>query len=324
MSSLQPCTALLFLLLPSLSLAESFITGTPLVSGPYGIDPSNFLDTTTHSGTNISFNLKGFNTSIPAGAISGTGSPIPGWALNIAITPDVSLSDSNFQDKSKFFESTTLSISPPSRNQAPGLERFNTTNWRVCGMVFTAGLGKAETLQAKKLGKDLKGDCSDLLPSDCVSQLQVNSVANIEKRGGGCQGVIKMPTVCNNHFGAAGASDVMGFEMVPIGEGYQDRRSVFFAAGGRATDKENNTALARAQEKVWPVMLVWTHFAENGDVHDSEGSLSCVKGVQTVDEREDGDHHGDDESGGEGSVERMLGWKLMVSLVGVGAVAFAV
>ncbi|KAK3987375.1 hypothetical protein QBC44DRAFT_121561 [Cladorrhinum sp. PSN332] len=328
--SLRPCSAFFFLLLPSLSLSQSFITGTPLLSGPYGIDPSAFLDTTTHTGTNISFPIKGYNTSIPAGPVSGTGNSIPGWSLNIAITPDVSLSGSDSQDASKFFEATTLSITPPSRNQAAGLGRFNGSDWRVCALVFTAGLGGAETEKAKQQGAG-KGDCSELLPSDCINQLQVNSVTNVAERGGGCQGEIKIPSVCNDHFGGRGGNDVMGFEMAPVGDGggYGDRRSTFFAAGSEGVEKGNKTALATAQGKVWPVLLVWTHFAEDGDVHDSEGGLSCVKGEKTVDEGEDGDGDGDGDDGGKesgvsGNLKEVVGWKLLVSLIGAAAVAFAV
>ncbi|KAK4223481.1 hypothetical protein QBC38DRAFT_487613 [Podospora fimiseda] len=327
MSLPQPCSSLfLFLLLPSLSLAQSIITGTPLLSGPYNIDSSSFLDTTTHTGTNISYPIKGFNTSIPAGATSGTGNSVPGWSLNIGITPDVSLSGSNSQDATKFFQATTISIIPPSRNQAAGIERFNESNWRVCALVFTSGLGKSETDEAED---GVRGDCRDLLPSDCVNQLQVNSVTNVAELGGGCQGIITMPTVCNDHFAARGGSDVMGFELLPISGDVKpnvDRRSTFFAAGSEAVDRGNKTALGRAQRKVWPVLLVWTHFAGDGKVHDSQGGLSCVKGVKTVDDGDDdgGDHDGDDGKDSGASLMEVVGWKMMGSLIGAAAVAFAI
>jgi hypothetical protein len=51
---------------------------------------------------------------------------------------------------------------------------------------------------------------------------------------------------------------------------------MFFAAGFDPVQRGNQTALAAAQRRVWPVVLTWTHFDENGAVRDSTGHLSCA------------------------------------------------
>ncbi|KAK0705803.1 hypothetical protein B0T21DRAFT_377613 [Apiosordaria backusii] len=199
--------SLLMLLLPHSSFAQSFVGGTsPLSSAPYGLPASPFLDTTRgyNSISNASFPITGYNISIPAGAADGTAARVQGWALEVAITPDVSLSggSSTLADKKKqFMTATTLKIIPPDEGQVPG---FNDSTWRVCAMVFTGGLvqGTGDTPTILKDDGN-NGGCDDLLPSDCINQLQVNSLAGNGGREGGCSD-ISVPEVCQGYFRLVG------------------------------------------------------------------------------------------------------------------------
>ncbi|KAK4178997.1 hypothetical protein QBC36DRAFT_365620 [Triangularia setosa] len=299
MSSYSIPLSLLMLLLPRSSLAQSFVGGTsPLSSAPYGLPASAFLDMTRgfNSISNASFPITGYNLSIPAGAADGTAARVQGWALEIAITPDISLSGvaSALADKKKqFTTATTLRIIPPDEGQVPG---FNDSTWRVCAMVFTGGLvqGTGDMSTILKDGGD--GGCQEILSSDCINQLQVNSLAGNRGKEGGCSDV-SVPEVCQGYFrlvGVEGNSPVgTGYEITPIGNNGNsvnplaaDRSSIFFAAGSSATEKGNSSSIREAEHMIWPVLMTWTHFAESGEVHDSTGSLSCVQAKQTVNEGE--------------------------------------
>lgn len=63
-----------------------------------------------------------------------------------------------------------------------------------------------------------------------------------------------------------------------------DRGQVFFAEGSDPAGEDDESVLAAAEKKVWPVVLTWTHFAASGEVHDSVGWLSCVKAPERAEE----------------------------------------
>ncbi|KAK4652483.1 hypothetical protein QC762_502790 [Podospora pseudocomata] len=295
MSSYSIPLSLLMLLLPRSSFAQSFVGGTsPLSSAPYGLPAAPFLETIRgfNSISNASFPITGYNLSIPAGAADGTASRVQGWALEIGITPDVSLSGvaSTLSDKKKqFMTTTTLKIIPPDEGLVPG---YNASTWRVCAMVFTGGLvqGTGNTSKILKDGGD--GGCEQMLPSDCINQLQVNGLAGNGGKEGGCSDV-SVPAVCQEYFrlvGVEGDSPRM-VEITPISKNENggnplaaDRSSLFFAAGSSPTEKGNSSSIREAEHMIWPVLMTWTHFAESGEVHDSSGSLSCVQAKQTVNE----------------------------------------
>lgn len=72
-----------------------------------------------------------------------------------------------------------------------------------------------------------------------------------------------------------------------------NRRSMFFSAGSNPVRKGNRKALREAMTHVWPVLLTWTHFHEDGDVHETTSQLSCAK--TTTSRRQASDAPGTDE-----------------------------
>lgn len=64
---------------------------------------------------------------------------------------------------------------------------------------------------------------------------------------------------------------------------------MFFAAGFDPVQRGNQSALVAAQRRVWPVVLTWTHFDENGAVRDSTSHLSCAKTTGSKEVSSDGE-----------------------------------
>jgi len=182
---------------PGTTLAQSFVGGSDLDSqAPFGIPARDFADATTDPNSRVSFPITGYNTSAPASNDVATGgNGLSGWTASIQVTADVGLatSQNGSVDRSKYTEATRLSIVPP----ASVADQFNRTGWRVCAVVFTGGLGIADTDAAQTANLD--GSCSALLPSDCVQQLQITGLAANSSRGDACED-LAVPSKCAEHF----------------------------------------------------------------------------------------------------------------------------
>ena len=175
--------------------------GSPAQHPPYGLNFSEFTHAITSPISNNSFPCTGYNTSTPAGPVDGTsdGYKIPGWGLDISVAANVPLTNSTSSaiseddKKNKVAEVAVLSLTPPV-----GLQEMDEDNWRVCAIVFTGGLSDTKTQDAQD--KKLDGTCEGLVSSECVQELQVNSVANGTDRNGGC-GNLGVPESCAEYFG---------------------------------------------------------------------------------------------------------------------------
>ncbi|KAK3949156.1 hypothetical protein QBC32DRAFT_373008 [Pseudoneurospora amorphoporcata] len=273
--------------------AQSLTSGSPLHNPPFGLPPSSFALALASPISHASFPTTGYNTSIPAGPSDATGNGIPGWSLEISVAANVPLTNSADESvsaedkKSKVTEAAVLSLVPPST-----LQGLDEESWRVCAIVFTGGLAAGKTEEAQT--KELDGTCAALLPSECIQELQVNSVANSTDRGQEC-GRLIVPDACLEHFGgtmALGRYHGLDVDFVLTKPLLQEvnssnfdqtnRRYSFFAGASAPTGKDNATALVAMERVVWPVVITWTHFSASGEVHDSAGWLSCVKPPNTT------------------------------------------
>ncbi|KAK3689204.1 hypothetical protein B0T22DRAFT_427408 [Podospora appendiculata] len=276
----HPAPLLLLLLLLLLTLttrtaAQSFVGGDLSTQAPFNLAPATFTAATANATSNATFAITGYNTSLPVGPVDGTGTALPGWSLSISVAADVPLSSSGNTsiDKTRFTEATTLSLVPPDGDRAQ--TSYNTSSWRVCAIVFTGGLDDAATDAAA----DLDGGCGALLPDDCIQQLQVNSVAANTSRNGECED-LQVPDICGGYFGDGAVGSA--YADADDASQNEDGSTPFFAAGSAPTGRGNASALAAAERTVWPVLLTWTHFGANGQVHDSAGWLSCVRTPNTT------------------------------------------
>ncbi|KAK1783380.1 hypothetical protein QBC45DRAFT_366175 [Copromyces sp. CBS 386.78] len=257
--------------------AQSLTSGSPLHNPPFGLPPSSFALALASPISNASFPTTGYNTSIPAGPSDATGNGIPGWSLETSVAANVPLTNSTDESvsaedkKSKVTEAAVLSLVPPST-----LQGLDGESWRVCAIVFTGGLAAGKTEEAQTKGLD--GTCAALLPSECIQELQVNSVANSTDRGQEC-GRLVVPDACLEYFGGKVG---VGYEVNSSNFDQTNRRYSFFAGASAPTGKDNATALVAMERVVWPVVITWTHFSASGEVHDSAGWLSCVKAPNTT------------------------------------------
>lgn len=188
---------------PSLASAQQFLTTGSPSNPPFGLPPSSFALAIANPVSNASFPTTGYNTSVPAGPDDATGDGIPGWYISINVAANVPLanaSDSSISaedKKSKVTQATVVSLVPPSTQDGLDAE-----SWRVCAIVFTGGLaaGKTEEAQTKRLD----GTCAALLPSECIQELQINSVANNTVgtgKGNSECGSLVVPDACLEYFG---------------------------------------------------------------------------------------------------------------------------
>ncbi|KAK3317435.1 hypothetical protein B0T19DRAFT_291854 [Cercophora scortea] len=281
----------------------SFVGGDLTTQAPFNLSPSVFTALTTNATSNATFPITGYNTSLPAGPVDGTGTAQSGWSLSISVAADVPLSSSDDAslDKGSFTDATTLSLVRPER------VGYNTSSWRVCAIVFTGGLEDAAT----DVGK-VDGGCTALLPDDCIQQLQVNSVAGNTSRNGECED-LQVPDICGGYFGDGAVGSA--YEIAADDDDDDDDEANqsgtrFFAAGSAPTNKGNASALAAVEKTVWPVLLTWTHFGANGQVHDSAGWLSCVRTPNTT--------AGALESSGSAAGRGVLWWGLLAGLAVAG------
>ncbi|KAL2022140.1 hypothetical protein VTK56DRAFT_5969 [Thermocarpiscus australiensis] len=179
------------------SNAQSFVGGDLSNQAPYGIPAQNFAAAISTPTSNATFAIPGYNTSIPAGAIDGTGTSVDGWSITIGVTGNVPLTGATFNgiDTTQCIDATTLSISPPA-----DIASCNKNDWRVCAIVFTDGLDGT----ASGTGT-LDSSCSAHLPDDCIDQLQVNSVAGKAGRNGTCED-LDIPEACKGYFAGNGGT----------------------------------------------------------------------------------------------------------------------
>lgn len=182
----------LSLLVPS--YAQSYVGGDLSNQAPYGLPSQAFASAISSPLANVGFPIRGYNTSIPAGAIDATAKDISGWSINIGVTTDVPLNGSRYGgiDQSQCIDATTLSIIPPA-----GIAGCDDNSWRVCAIVFTAGLGSAVLNDVQAIKTD--GSCSALLPENCIQKLQADSV--VAQAGGGreCSN-LSIPDECAPYF----------------------------------------------------------------------------------------------------------------------------
>ncbi|KAL2157257.1 hypothetical protein VTH06DRAFT_6297 [Thermothelomyces fergusii] len=282
------------LLVPAYAMAQSFVGGDLSHQAPYGLPVQDFAGAFSSSSSDATFPIRGYNTSLPAGTAGATERAVDGWTLTIGVAANVPLTNAanTAVDRSLCIDATALSIAPPA-----GVPHYNSSSWRVCAVVFTDGLRAGG-------GATPDGTCSDVLPDDCIRQLQADSVAGKAGRAGTCRD-LALPDSCVGHFN--GQNGGTAFEITPIGNGSRaDRRSMFFAAGFNPVQKGNSSALAAAQRHIWPVVLAWTHFGDTGDVQDSAGWLSCAKTTESKEVA------GDGESLGAENVLSIPGWLVLI------------
>ncbi|CCC09601.1 unnamed protein product [Sordaria macrospora k-hell] len=190
----------------SLSPSPSLTTGSFSSDPPFGLPASSLADAIASSISNASFPTTGYNTSIPAGPADATGNGISGWSLQITVAANIPLTNASDSSgisvedkKSKVTEAAVLSLVPPSL-----IESVDEDSWRVCAIVFVGGLATDKTEEARTKGLDLDGTCAALLPSECIQELQVGSVANgtDTSRGRECASLV-VPDACLEYFGGA-------------------------------------------------------------------------------------------------------------------------
>jgi hypothetical protein len=163
----------------SATSAQSFVGGDLSNQAPFGLPASDFADATSHTVSNTTFQIVGYNTSIPAGPIDATGSNEAGWSISIGVSADVALASA-----------------------ADGsVDKFNKSNWRVCAIIFPNGLAAIGGTAEKVQTAGLDGSCAPLLPSDCIQQLQINSVNGSTGANGGCTS-LSIPSTCAKYFQA--------------------------------------------------------------------------------------------------------------------------
>lgn len=100
--------------------------------------------------------------------------------------------------KSLYVAAAGLSITPPAN-----VPKHNTTGWRLCATVFTAGLS---SFAVDRIGKDRAGikmvhdgTCSAILPDACICRLQLTSVIGRWDQGESCQDLY-VPFECAAYF----------------------------------------------------------------------------------------------------------------------------
>ncbi|KAK0712373.1 hypothetical protein B0T26DRAFT_650544 [Lasiosphaeria miniovina] len=294
---------------PLVASAQAYAGGDLDGQVVFGLPAQEIIAVTFDAVSNATFPIKGYNTSIPGGPTDGTGSQLPGWSIFIGVAANVALagSDDASVDKGQFIETTGLFIEPPAAIPV----NYDTNSWRICAVIFAHGLGSAETNTAQTA--QLDGSCTPLLPSECIEQLQVNSVASNSSTDDGCPD-LDMPDVCAKHFsGESGTA----YEITPSNDTTapaDDHRLAFFAAASVPTERDNDSAFASAERAVWPVLLTWTHRGAGGQAHDSAGWLSCIKAPNRIETERVGS------SGGAEAVKRVSKWAL---LFGMGAAVLA-
>ncbi|KAL2129598.1 hypothetical protein VTI74DRAFT_7552 [Chaetomium olivicolor] len=260
----------LSLLVPAYAQSISFVGGDLSDRAPYGLPVSDFFSAVSDPTAASSFGIPGYDTSLPAGSAVDAGrDKISGWSVHVGVTANVPLTNSSDSavDKDLTVDATTLAIQPPAE-----VRGFNSSAWRVCAVVFTAGLKTGGTVKTD-------GSCEGALPQECIRQMQVNAVAGKEGKGGGCRDLAVPESCAGRVRGWSGT----GFPIDPFRNSslMAERRSVFFAAGFTPTKQGNVSALRAAERHVWPLMLIWTHFDEDGEVQDSAGYLSCAKSAES-------------------------------------------
>ncbi|KAK3490115.1 hypothetical protein B0T13DRAFT_519774 [Neurospora crassa] len=256
------CLSLVFHV--SMAVASSHTsTQSPTVGSPsnplFGLPPSDFALAIAHPVSNASFPTTGYNTSIPAGPADATGSEIPGWYLSISVAANIPLTNASSisarDKKSKFTEAAVLSLVPPSTSthRQEGLY-LDAESWKVCAIVFTAGLSDETTETAQTARLD--GTCAALLPSECIQGLQINSVANNigkDKDDLGACGSLAVPDACLEYFGGTIG---VGYEIDSSNFDQSNRRYSFFAGASAPAGKDNASALV-AMERVLRRMQEW-------------------------------------------------------------------
>ncbi|KAH6637334.1 hypothetical protein F5144DRAFT_211397 [Chaetomium tenue] len=168
------------LLLPRFVMAQFFAGGELSQRAPYGLPAQDFAAAIATPASTATFTIAGYNVSIPPAGRFGQASidAIPGWSLTVSVTGNVPLakaSEAAPVDKSLYVAATGLSITPPAN-----VPKHNTTGWRLCATVFTAGLSSFAVDHVRKdragMEKANNGTCSGILPDACIRRLQLTSV----------------------------------------------------------------------------------------------------------------------------------------------------
>ena len=212
----HPLPLFLLSLLSPLTIAQSF-TGGDLSSlpGPYGIPPSTLLEAADAPISYLAVPITGYNTSLPAGSTTATGSgnSLPGWMLAIAVSADIPLVGATDKgiNRKDFMEGTALSVTPPAEMEEPTWRRGD---WRVCAVVFTGGLigGNGDGGNGTGAGTgtggnatERNGQCGRWISQGCIQRLQAGSVTAKGNgtgtgTGGGCVD-LEIPEVCQGYLG---------------------------------------------------------------------------------------------------------------------------
>lgn len=168
----------------------SFAAGNLNNSAPYGISPQLFGNVTQRLNSNATFNITGYNVSSSAGPTA-----IPGWAVTVGITDDISLvnaaNSSNFDT-----EVTTLFISPPGSNVTMD------PSWRICAVVFPGLAGPVPA------STSINGTCNSVLSAACMRDIQTGSSGM--DGNGNCTNY-SLPSSCASFFPTQSANSTTAF-----------------------------------------------------------------------------------------------------------------
>lgn len=189
---------LLTLVLPLLASGQSLVTGDPPANGagPYGIPEDKFRQALSSSEVSAaSYPVPGYRVDAPStdGNASGSDLQDDSWRLGIDVYANVPLRDvprASDADRDKFARVTTVSL-----GHDPAVDMG--ASWRLCATVYL-GLAAAADASKKQAGAGDDGTCAQLLPSDCLKQLQVQA----ESRGIAADGTCSTPGVppkCEEH-----------------------------------------------------------------------------------------------------------------------------
>ncbi|TPX16602.1 uncharacterized protein E0L32_012411 [Thyridium curvatum] len=193
---------LLSLVLPLLASGQSLVTGDPPANGagPYGIPEDKFRQALSSSPASevsaASYPVPGYRVDAPStdGNASGSDLQDDSWRLGIDVYANVPLRDvprASDADKGKYARVTTVSL-----GHSPAVDMG--ASWRLCATVYLGLAAAAADASKKQAGDDDDGTCAQLLPSDCLKQLQVQA----ESRGIAADGTCSTPGVppkCEEH-----------------------------------------------------------------------------------------------------------------------------
>ncbi|CAK7216008.1 hypothetical protein SCUCBS95973_002659 [Sporothrix curviconia] len=281
--------------------AQSEATGDLTLAAPYGIPPAVFNASISRTVRQSAVYVPGYNLSAPEGfGPSGNGSAVVGWQLGVAVADNVPLTNAAAPgiNTAKVIDATTLWLQAPL-----GVEFLNSTAWKLCATVFpyvnmSAAMQGGENVERRTAVSDSSdssdsvsgddsrqnnGNCGAWLTDQCAAALNENALAYGTGADGSCYNMT-VPQSCTPFFmHGHGNGTAVVLDKNTLADGR------FYAWGSAPTSGDDTAALNSALSHVWPVLLTWIQFGQDGKVFTANSHVSCLaassNGTGTATER---------------------------------------